>query len=60
MPANVEIKARVHDIEIIKKKAAKLCNSSGALLKQKDTFFCVPNGRLKLRSEQVYTQLMAW
>ena len=49
MPSNVEIKARVSDMAELKKRAAALSSSDGEILNQEDTFFCVPNGRLKLR-----------
>jgi adenylate cyclase class IV len=50
MPRNVEIKARVSDLSAVIKKAAELSgDKDGAVIKQRDTFFNVPNGRLKLR-----------
>ena len=49
MPRNVEIKARVVDLKNLKRVAAELSESDGTLLVQEDTFFRVPNGRLKLR-----------
>jgi predicted adenylyl cyclase CyaB len=49
MPRNVEIKARVRDIEAVQKRAAELSNASAVVLGQEDTFFRVPDGRLKLR-----------
>ncbi|PVD34203.1 hypothetical protein C0Q70_05469 [Pomacea canaliculata] len=49
MPSNVEIKARVRDMEGLKKVAATLSGSDGELLQQEDTFFYCRNGRLKLR-----------
>ena len=53
MPANVEIKARVQDIEKLKEKATKLSKSEGQLIVQEDTFFKSNNGRLKLRQLKV-------
>ena len=50
MPRNVEIKAYVDDLEALKTKACELSNDGkGQIIDQKDTFFNVPNGRLKLR-----------
>lgn len=46
---NIEIKARVNDIEEILRIASELSNSSGILIKQDDTFYNVANGRLKMR-----------
>uniref|UniRef100_W5NJ96 Si:ch211-156b7.4 n=1 Tax=Lepisosteus oculatus TaxID=7918 RepID=W5NJ96_LEPOC len=50
MPSNVEIKAAVHDLEQLIQKAKLLSNSEGTTILQQDTFFSVPNGRLKLRN----------
>jgi len=49
MPSNVEIKARVKDFETLKRKAKELSASEGVVIEQKDIFFQVPKGRLKLR-----------
>lgn len=49
MPRNVEIKARVTDVEELHKRAKELSNSTGEVLNQEDTFFNSPQGRLKLR-----------
>ncbi|XP_014667159.1 PREDICTED: uncharacterized protein LOC106808810 [Priapulus caudatus] len=49
MPRNVEIKALVKNFDALRAKAAKLARAEGTLIKQADTFFVVPNGRLKLR-----------
>ncbi|KAL9984278.1 hypothetical protein ACROYT_G006553 [Oculina patagonica] len=49
MPSNVEIKARVKDFEAFKKKAREVSASEGEVIEQKDIFFSVPQGRLKLR-----------
>ena len=53
MPQNVEIKARVQDLKQLKTVAAELSQEQGTLIVQEDTFFNVPNGRLKLRELQV-------
>ncbi|ELT91902.1 hypothetical protein CAPTEDRAFT_165045 [Capitella teleta] len=49
MPRNVEIKASVKDFEKFLSLAKELSGSEGTLLEQEDTFFNVPEGRLKLR-----------
>lgn len=46
---NVEIKARVTNKEDIETRTKVLSNSSPVVLRQHDTFFKVPKGRLKLR-----------
>uniref|UniRef100_A0A2C9M9K6 CYTH domain-containing protein n=1 Tax=Biomphalaria glabrata TaxID=6526 RepID=A0A2C9M9K6_BIOGL len=49
MPRNVEIKARVSNLKEMTDKAQVLANDVGTVIQQEDTFFKVPNGRLKLR-----------
>lgn len=49
MASNVEIKARVRDAPKLRTLAESLSGSSGRLIEQEDTFFHVPEGRLKLR-----------
>ena len=49
MPRNVEIKAKVSDVDYLHKKAKELSKSSGVILEQEDVFYNTPNGRLKLR-----------
>ena len=53
MPKNVEIKANVKDVKKLKVLAEELSLTEGKLIVQEDTFFLVPNGRLKLREIQV-------
>lgn len=55
MPSNVEIKALIRNLEEIRAIAARLSNSAGETFQQCDTFFNVPNGRLKLREFQTDT-----
>lgn len=50
MPANVEIKARLHDRGSILEKIATLTTAPPVVLEQQDTFFRCSRGRLKLRS----------
>ena len=49
MPANIEIKARVRDFTDITSCAEKLSDTPVEVIQQEDTFFNVPQGRLKLR-----------
>jgi adenylate cyclase len=50
MPRNVEIKARVDNIQAWIPIAKALCDSGPTTMLQDDTFFKCPNGRLKLRT----------
>jgi predicted adenylyl cyclase CyaB len=62
MNRNVEIKARVHDLATLRKRLVELPASGPELLLQRDTFYSLPQGRLKLRefgdktSELIYYQ----
>ncbi len=49
MPINVEIKARVHDLASLSARVEAISEGPGQVLPQEDTFFNVPQGRLKLR-----------
>jgi predicted adenylyl cyclase CyaB len=49
MPANIEIKARSRSPARQRELAARLSGSSGREIPQVDTYFNVPQGRLKLR-----------
>jgi len=49
MPSNVEIKARVHDLEALCRRAETVSGAPPTILHQHDTFFHAPVGRLKLR-----------
>ncbi|XP_074660639.1 uncharacterized protein LOC141913089 isoform X2 [Tubulanus polymorphus] len=60
MPANVEIKAKVTYFETLKKVASELSNLPEEILEQEDTFFHVPNGRLKLREFKGIGQLIQY
>lgn len=51
---NIEIKARIADDSGYEKRveiAKKLTNTNGEVLKQRDVFYKVNNGRLKLRMQ---------
>ncbi|TRY83082.1 hypothetical protein DNTS_000656 [Danionella cerebrum] len=52
MPSNVEIKAVLRDINYLTQRAKDLSASEGTVIRQQDTFFKVPTGRLKLRDFQ--------
>jgi adenylate cyclase class IV len=50
LPAtNIEIKVRVSDIDRLLTDVALLSDPEAEVLRQEDTFFAVPSGRLKLR-----------
>ena len=50
MATNVEIKARVRDLEKLERRTARLADRGPEILRQKDVFFNAPQGRFKLRS----------
>ena len=50
MARNIEIKARIEDIEKLAAKVAARADKGPFELFQDDTFFTCPNGRLKLRT----------
>ena len=49
MATNIEIKARVRDIDAVRAIAERLSDLPCTVLSQEDTFFHTPQGRLKLR-----------
>ncbi len=49
---NIEIKVRVSDRALMLNRIRKLRAKKIGVLKQIDTYFAVPNGRLKLREEK--------
>lgn len=49
MPRNVEIKARLTNVEVQRAHAAQLSGMAPQVIWQEDVFFNVPQGRLKLR-----------
>jgi adenylate cyclase class IV len=50
LASNVEIKARVQDLAGIRAKVVALAPAPGEIVDQTDTFFVVPQGRLKVRA----------
>ena len=49
MPANVEIKARIPSVAALLPRALAFAEDPPQLIHQDDTFFAVPQGRMKLR-----------
>lgn len=58
MPVNIEIKARVRNLDDLKSRAEAIRDQPAALLIQEDTFFPAPQGRLKLRTQPDKSQLV--
>lgn len=54
MSFNIELKANCSDLGLFEQKALKLPHTFDGLDNQTDTFFKVPNGRLKLRESSLY------
>ena len=52
MPSNIEIKARARDFGGLRSRAEALTDTPVQVIAQQDTFFSVPQGRLKLRERQ--------
>ena len=50
MPRNIEIKARIEDLGVVRTKAAALASGPAQVIDQVDTFFRVIRGRLKVRA----------
>ncbi len=50
MPRNIEIKARVDDLDALARKVADIADEGPFVIEQDDTFFQCPSGRLKLRA----------
>ena len=50
MPKNIEIKAKVRNIEVLQSKIEDLYNIKAEKIFQVDTFFNIEKGRLKLRT----------
>jgi len=49
MPTNIEIKARIHDWERVRRAAEAISDGPLEIIEQEDTFFRASTGRLKLR-----------
>lgn len=50
MPRNIEIKARIDDLDTVLRRAAELADEEPTEIPQDDTFFACAAGRLKLRT----------
>jgi adenylate cyclase len=50
MPRNIELKARVDNIQALLSSASAVADAGPTILVQDDTFFSCPYGRLKLRT----------
>jgi predicted adenylyl cyclase CyaB len=50
MARNIEIKARIENIEALAVKVAEIADKGPIEIFQDDTFFSCPNGRMKLRT----------
>lgn len=50
MGCNVEIKARLADFALARKRIEIIADSGPSVIEQEDTFFACPNGRLKVRT----------
>ena len=60
MARNVEIKARVGDLESVRSRAEHLADGPGELLLQEDTFFPCEGARLKLRRFDASAGELIW
>ncbi len=60
MARNVEIKARVRDLEATRRLAEQLADGPGRAVEQTDTFFRVSGGRLKLRERSDADAELIW
>ncbi len=49
MARNIEVKARVRDTGTFRRRVESMSDTAVEVLDQRDTFFVVPRGRLKLR-----------
>ncbi len=49
VPRNIEIKVRIDSVEALLPRARALAGAAPELIEQDDSFFTVPQGRLKLR-----------
>src|SRR5262245_29654314 len=47
--SNIEVKATIPEFDLIRRKVAAMTPDPSQMLDQRDTFFVVPGGRLKVR-----------
>lgn len=57
---NLELKARCGDLAAIRSVVRQLCGGQGDVELQTDTYFQVPNGRLKLREIDGRPPVLIW
>lgn len=57
---NIELKARLSDLESARKVAREIATKEIGLQEQIDTYFHCPNGRLKLRQIQHHPAQLVW
>lgn len=60
MPHNVEIKARVENPDLFRAAAVAMADKPLEMIIQKDTFFKIPEGRLKLQDFSDGTGQLIW
>ncbi len=58
MPTNLELKIRVTSHQSLKKILEQIGAENKGMLKQKDVYYSIPNGLLKLRIENRYESLI--
>jgi predicted adenylyl cyclase CyaB len=58
MPTNLELKIRVTSHQSLKKILEQIGAENKGMLKQKDVYYSIPNGLLKLRIENGYESLI--
>jgi len=58
VPRNIEIKARVIDLQAMRSRVAAIADHAPQTLRQEDVFFTVPLGRLKLRTQNGAAELI--
>jgi adenylate cyclase class IV len=49
MKSNIEIKAKITDVQGIEKRVQDICKTDPSILHQKDIYYKSKSGRLKLR-----------
>ena len=60
MPRNIELKARLRDPEGARQIAERLATERIGMQQQRDTYFSVPHGRLKLREIAGQPAQLVW
>ncbi|XP_023237001.1 uncharacterized protein LOC111636073 [Centruroides sculpturatus] len=60
MLSNVEIKAKISDYESVLKATKKICGDNCEILRQEDTYFNVPIGRMKFRQVEGKSSMLVF